>query len=284
MSYKSQVRIVRTDGKEFVFGGADWSLYKLEGLAAASYEIFSEKRGAGDGDIITGSRVAARTLKIKGRNRNTTDNAINRAEAVAFFNPKMDYKVYITYLGRTRWITAKVKSVNCPFRNIYTLQQIEVEMLCADPFLLSVDDFGRDIAEETGRWGWPYMDHPTYGLIVSTYLFDRMVHVNYDGDISAAPMMSIRADNKVINPKVMVNGAYVRILQTLESGDEIKIETAPTPTVEINGENALNKVDRSSNFAGMRLRPGDNSVQFDADLGNNSMHVIVRYFKNYLGV
>lgn len=284
MSYKSQVRIVRTDGKEFVFGGADWSLYKLEGLAAASYEIFSEKRGAGDGDIITGSRVAARTLKIKGRNRNTTDNAINRAAAVAFFNPKMDYKVYITYLGRTRWITAKVKSVNCPFRNIYTLQQIEVEMLCADPFLLSVDDFGRDIAAEMGRWGWPYMDHPTYGLIVSTYLFDRMVHVNYDGDTSAAPMMSIRMDNKVINPKVMVNGAYVRILQTLESGDEIKIETAPTPMVEINGENALNKVDRSSNFSGMRLQPGDNSIQFDADLGNNSMHVIVRYFKNYLGV
>ena len=54
--------------------------------------------------------------------------------------------------------------------------------------------------------------------------------------------------------------------------------------VEINGENALNKVDRSSNFAGMRLQPGDNSIQFDADLGNNSMHVIVRYFKNYLGV
>lgn len=284
MSYKSQVRIVRTDGKEFVFGGADWSLYKMEGLAAASYEIFSEKRGAGDGDIITGSRVAARTLKIKGRNRNTTDNAINRAEAVAFFNPKMDYKVYITYLGRTRWITAKVKSVNCPFRNIYTLQQIEVEMLCADPFLLSVDDFGRDIAEETGRWGWPYMDHPTYGLIVSTYLFDRMVHVNYDGDIPAAPMMSIRIENKVVNPKVIVNGAYVRILQTLESGDNIKIETAPTPMVEINGENALNKVDRRSNFAGMRLQPGDNSIQFDADLGNNSMHVIVRYFKNYLGV
>ena len=128
------------------------------------------------------------------------------------------------------------------------------------------------------------MDHPTYGLIVSTYLFDRMVHVNYDGDISAAPMMSIRIDDKVVNPKVMVNGAYVRILQTLESGDEIKIETAPTPMVEINGENALNKVDRSSNFAGMRLQPGDNSIQFDADLGNNSMHVIVRYFKNYLGV
>ena len=51
-----------------------------------------------------------------------------------------------------------------------------------------------------------------------------------------------------------------------------------------NGENILNKVDRTSNFAGMQMQPGINTVSYAADFGDNSLHVILRYNNQYLGV
>ena len=63
MAYPSQVRVERSDGQSFLFGGQDWSLYGLTGLDAADYAVFTEDRGSGDGGIITGRRVAARTIE-----------------------------------------------------------------------------------------------------------------------------------------------------------------------------------------------------------------------------
>ena len=56
------------------------------------------------------------------------------------------------------------------------------------------------------------------------------------------------------------------------------------PYVRKNGENILNKVDRTSNFAGMQMQPGINTVSYAADFGDNSLHVILRYNNQYLGV
>lgn len=52
----------------------------------------------------------------------------------------------------------------------------------------------------------------------------------------------------------------------------------------MNGENVLVRVDRASNFAGMQMDVGENRVSFSADVGENDMHVVIYYNKQYLGV
>lgn len=284
MAYPSQVRVERSDGQSFLFGGQDWSLYGLTGLDAADYAVFTEDRGSGDGGIITGRRVAARTLEIKGRNRNTPDNAANRAAALAFFNPKLDYKIYITYLGRTRWIAGVVEKASCPFRNVYALQLLTVSFLCVEPYLLSVDDFGRDIAADEPRWGWPYMDNLTYKTIVSKFAYSGSVHIDYDGDAEADLRMTLSAAGKVVNPKILKGDSFVRVLHTMKEGDVIEIVTSPTPTVKLNGENILNQMDRLSRFAPLKVQPGGNDYSYEADYGDNVLHVVLHYYNHYLGV
>ena len=65
----------------------------------------------------------------------------------------------------------------------------------------------------------------------------------------------------------------------------VVITTAPQRIrITKNGQNVLNKVDRASNFAGLALQPGTNVYSFAADYGDNSLHVVIRYNKQYLGV
>lgn len=56
----------------------------------------------GDGDTVTGSRVAARDITIRAKSRGGIKNAILRARAVVFFDPQYTYDVDISYDGVTR--------------------------------------------------------------------------------------------------------------------------------------------------------------------------------------
>lgn len=100
----------------------------------------------------------------------------------------------------------------------------------------------------------------------------------------AYPSAILQAEGQVTNPKLIKDDAYIRILDTMEAGDVIEIVFFPYVRVRKNGENILNKVDRASNFAGMQMQPGINTVSYAADFGDNSLHVILRYNNQYLGV
>ena len=70
-----------------------------------------------------------------------------------------------------------------------------------------------------------------------------------------------------------------------------KEETEPVPEegrrrirITKNGQNVLNKVDRASNFTGLQLQPGTKIVSYEAEYGDNNLHVVIRYNKQYLGV
>ena len=80
-----------------------------------------------------------------------------------------------------------------------------------------------------------------------------------------------------------INGAYVRLLDTLLAGDSVTLAFDP-PRVIKNGENILNRIDRTSNFSAMQMQPGINRIEFSADAGDNALHCVVRYNKQYLGV
>lgn len=278
-------RIVRSDDAELVIDETDWGLTAIDGADAAKYELFTEKNGFGDGDTITGKRVAARDLELQATVMDTSLNAELRRQAKRFFNPKYTYRIHLTYLGTTAWLEAELAAFQAPSKQINLPQEFSAYFLAADPYWKSVDDFGQDIAAITPRWGFPYMDHPDLGVLVDVANFARKVTFNYDGNVTAFPTIIITADAPVTNPKIINGSAFVRLIDELTAGDVVVITTAPQHIrITKNGQNVLNKVDRTSNFAGLALQPGTNVYSFAADYGDNSMHVVIRYNKQYLGV
>lgn len=208
-----------------------------------------------------------------------------RDRAKRFFNPKYDYKIYLTYMGTTYWLAAELSAFKAPNDQIDQPQTWSAYFLAANPYWQSVDDFGQDIAAITPRWGFPYMDHPAYGVLVDVANFTRSVVFDYDGDVPAYPTIVLTADDAVTNAKIIKDDAYVRLIDELVKGDRVEIDTNPRHIrITKNGVNVLNKTDRGSKFTVLQMTPGTNTVRYEADYGDNNLHVVIRYNKQYLGV
>lgn len=280
-----KAKIIRDDGAELMADGTDWLLTDINGADAPTYELFTEDNATDDGVTVTGKHVKSRDLQLDAKTMSVINGPILRASAKSLFNPKHTYKVYLTYMGTTHWLEAELVAHKVPNKKINLPQTWSAYFLAANPYWQSVDDFGQDIAAITPRWGFPYMDHPTYGVLVDVANFARQVIFDYDGDVPAYPTITITADDAVTNPKIVKDGAFVRLIDTMAAEDTVVIVTNPRGIrVVKNGVNVLNKVDRASNFAGLQMQPGTNTVSYEADYGDNNLHVVIRYNKQYLGV
>ena len=108
MDINVNIRIVREDNKEFKINGTDWKILELEGFGDFENDITVVDKAVGDGGVISNSRIADKDRTITAKSVNHHLNEVLRREANSFFNPRMMYKVYVTYMGVTRWAEGKI--------------------------------------------------------------------------------------------------------------------------------------------------------------------------------
>ena len=240
----------------------------------------------GDGGIYGSNRVAQKDRTIMAKSRNPVLNEILRKVAISFFNPKKTFKVYVTYMGVTRWCEGKIHKFDLPTENVYTPMTLTITFLFANPFLKSFDNFGKNIASVVGMCGFPYLCNITPGTPKGTtgglFNFAQKVVFENDGDVDTYCKAVFTAKGEVVNPKLLINGNYVRVIDTMTEGDVIIVDfTKNPPTVQKNGKNFIGHCDRTSAFDDMALIVGDSEVSFDADNGSNLLDVSIYYNKLY---
>ncbi len=281
------VRCVREDSKTFIIGTGTWRILSdgLDGIDAPSFSVYSDKNAIGDGAIVSGKRINDRDVQIKCRNTNPKANATVRAAALAFFNPKYSFKIYITYQGVTRWADAELEGFSCPSENVHRPITMTIKFYCASGFFKSVDDFGKDIASITGGFGFPYIDvtTPLIPVYASIYNYNQEVTITNDGDVPTYPRVTISFSGDVTNPRIYKDDYYVRILDSFVDGDVVVIDFENC-TITKNGENWIHYIDRSSQFTSIVLETGDSILGFGADDGDAYMSVRIYYNKLYLGL
>ena len=131
--------------------------------------------------------------------------------------------------------------------------------------------------------GFPYLCNPEFGgAPTGLFEFSEKVILNNDGDVDTYCKVVIKARGEVVNPKIIIGGKYVRIIDIMEDSDVITVDfTANPPTLQKNGSNFNGNTDTSSTSIGMELAVGDTEVSFDADDGTNLMEVQLFYNKLY---
>jgi hypothetical protein len=207
---------------------------------------------------------------------------ILRDEVTAFFNPKMTYKVYLTYMGRTRWAEGRIEKFNLSTGNIHRRMKLTITVLFADPYLKSFEDFGKDIASVSGGAGFPYLCRQNVGQPTGIFNFSQIVNLSNDGDVEAYCKVVMTANGEVENPKIIINNHYVRVIDTMVEDDVIIMDFAANPpTVKKNGVNCIGKCDRTSEFDEMGLVIGDSTLSYTADNGSNNLSVSIYYNKLY---
>lgn len=290
-----KARIERSDGKEMTIGDGDWRIPNdgLNNWANLPYTVSNVEIPSADGAQVTSKRVSAVDRTIKAVAARIEDNEGLRAAAIAFFNPKYTYRVYMTYQGRTRWCEGEQYGFKASEGNMYEPAEITWTILCPNPYLQSVDDFGKDIAEVVPRFGFPFYSalsestaKVNKGFIASNRTYEQNVSIRNDGDVPSAMRATIKAnDGEVVNPSLTIGNGTVRVITTMKNGDELYLDAEQRPPVlELNGENAMQKLDRESTILSMMIEPGDTEVSYTADSGEQYMDVVIRYNKQYLGI
>lgn len=298
---RANVLIHRSDGQTFAMDDKPIGLLELKGVDAPAMEVFTEKNAVGDGDTVTGSRVAARDITIRAKSRGGIKNAILRARAVVFFDPQFTYDVDISYDGVTRTARdCRLRAVAIPSGSLYQPLDITATFLCPYGYLDGEGGMdGVDLNSITPRLGWPYVsmmkdgvpgkarsgldDAP--GMLFGVYNYDKTVVIHNRG---SAPtwvrgVFTAMGPGTVQNPKLIHGDAFVRVLYTMNPGDVVDIDTEKR-IVRINGVNALNKIDKASSFGGMRVDPGYSVIGFDADTNPDQLSARVYFQIRYLGV
>lgn len=291
------MRIVRSDGQELYLGDGDWRIPKsgLSNWANLPYDVTSQEVPSYDGSVITSKRVAAVDRSVSAIAENWRNNAALRAEVISFFNPKYSYNAHLTYQGRTRWCHGEQIGFKCSEGNIYEPVELTWTILCANPYLQSESNFGKDVAEVAPRLGFPFMsflpvsqgsaEGCNVGFVASKRLFERSVKIENDGDVESGMRIKIRTSNMVVNPLVRIGDNYVRALVTMKENDVLDMDlTNKPPKVTFNGQNAMHLIDRNSSILSMYISPGDTVIEYDADDGEQYMSVTVYYNKQYLGI
>lgn len=282
------IKIVRDDGQVFCLGGsyqdaAAWGIKQITGLSEVENQITTEMLANGDGVQIVGERIGGRPIDITASVKNRHLNEQERSRAFSFFHPKKSFVLYATVGENTRWCTAKIERFKCPSVAKDVHAELNLALLCKDPHLYSVNNYGKNIAAVTSCFGFPYMSSTAKGFKVGFFNFSKTVSIKNTGDVDTYMKIVIKAEKEVINPKIIHNDAYIRVLDTLHAGDEIVIDLVQNRITK-NGENCISKVDRYSSFSKMALAVGDNKISYHADNGDTNMKVMVYYNLKYLGV
>lgn len=298
---RANVLIHRSDGQTFAMDDKPIGLLELKGVDAPAMEVFTEKNAVGDGDTVTGSRVAARDITIRAKSRGGIKNTILRARAVVFFDPQYTYDVDISYDGVTRTARdCRLRAVAIPSGSLYQPLDITATFLCPYGYLDGEGGMdGVDLNSITPRLGWPYVsmmkdgvpgkarsgldDAP--GMLFGVYNYDKTVVIHNRG---SAPtwvrgVFTAMGPGTVQNPKLIHGDAFVRVLYTMNPGDVVDIDTEKR-IVRINGVNALNKIDKASSFGSMRVDPGYSVIGFDADTNPDQLSARVYFQIRYLGI
>lgn len=285
MGTRVSLKFIRSDKKEFVIDGTDWKIPSdsgLSGIGMFENDITVVDNATGDGGLITSDRIAQKDRTITAISVNPNLNDVLRREAVSFFNSKFVYKVYVTYMGLTRWFEGKIYKFNLPNGNIYRRMTLSVTFLCPNPFLKSYEDFGKNIASVVPMAGFPYLCRKGIGVTAGRFNFAKMVVLENDGDVETYCKAVFKAKGAVKNPKLSIKSSYVRVIDTMKEGDVIIMDfTKSPPTIEKNGFNYIGHCDRASAFDEMILHVGDTEISFDADDGSNQLEVSIYYNKLY---
>lgn len=291
-------RFVRDDGYELTLGDGTWRIPNdgLENWANLPYSVSTIDIPSYDGALVTSKRVGAVDRSVTAVVAAPSENESARYQAIAFFNPKHTFKCYLTYMGRTRWCEGELYGFKASEGNMYESVEIMVTLLCPNPYLKSVDDFGKDIAETIGHIGFPFMsflppekgsiDGYNTGFITGLKTFSSVVELENDGDVPSGARVRMEFNGETFHPMLRIGDNVIKFDSLrCRNGDIIEIDTeSRPPTVTYNGGNAMHLLSRDSNLMSLEIPVGGTEISYDAEGGYENMHVFFMYNKCYLGI
>ena len=294
------------NGKTLRMGpGEDIDITLVTGLESSELDISTSDNALVDGASVDGKKIKPRPIHIEASFKTNKNNPENRANVIKFFNPKYTGKALITNMGVSRNIEYELEGWTfASVRNMDNKLKILVDLLCPDPYMLNVDNFGKNMANISALFAFPWrmlssrmtsgkLDYPEEarglllgGMTMGYRTLYREVVLANDGDVpTGVQIQFVATRGPVTNPKITNTGTgqYMRVNVAMQQGDILLIDTNDRhQVITLNGVNYYQHIDRRSEP--FKLAVGDNYLEYDADENYTNLDVNLFYTPKYLGV
>ena len=281
------VKFIRDDGAEFTIDNVTWKIPSdgLIGFDSVDVDYETERKAFGDGSFEKGISVNEKDRTVTAILTNRNLNKVMREIVQRFFGVKRKFKVIVDYDGDSKYCEGRIIAFALPTNNIYDLLELKVTILSTQPYLLSIDEFGQNIAGIEPRFGMPYASLVGLGFVFGLFKFAKEVPLINDGDVETYMKVVINAKGTVQNPEILKDDYFIKINDTLQANDVIVIDLVKEPPeITKNGKSIMGKLDRNSDLENLKLNVGTNKIQYDAFGGSDNMEVVIYYNKRYGGM
>lgn len=293
------------NGRTLAMGpNEDMDITKVTGLESSELEISTSNNALVDGVSVDGKKIGPRPIHIEAKFKNSRNNPENRAAVIKFFNPKYTGKALITNMGISRNIEYELEGWTFAEQvNLDTRLGVIIDLICPDPYMLNVDNFGKNMAHYTPQFHFPWHSlvkraesvtpYPEKarglmlgGMVTGYRTLRKEVVLANDGDVSTGVQIQFVAKRGAAkNPKIISvkTGQFMRVVCDMQKGDVLLIDTnARHQVIELNGVNYYHHIDRKSEP--FELEVGENYLEYDADENYTNLDVNLYYRPKYLGV
>lgn len=286
---KPYIKITISIGNRLLTIAKD-SVYRLPqggitGIESADLEAILTEYAAMDGGYLEAIKVPPRTIGLSFviNDRSRTEELRN--DLISFFSPKKPGTLTIERGGRKRKIgfclSERPQFVQ---DNIITDKlRVNLSLICPDPYFQDVNPSVVNFMHPLPLLTFPFNSVAGVGITAGILVVTDTATLVNDGDVPVGIVCDITASGgTVTNPKITMNGQYVRVIKTLEIGDTLSIDTNQgRKDIYFNGESQF-IFDRKSVF--FQLPVGENTIVVSADAGIKDAKASFTYSFKYLGV
>lgn len=266
-----KIKIKREDGEVLRIDGKDWIIPNdgLNGFGELNNTIFSHENVVRYGSTVDGSRVDSTEREIKAEVKDAKNNEVMRDKATRFFNFNKRFRIYTTYMGKTRHFDCIVKKIFCPAENIYKKVFFDVILACENPYFKSEQMSGSRIEENTKLLCFPYVCEEGRKVKVGE-VSDKTnrIKIENNGDTYTYCKIIFKnlGSNTIYNPSVTILGKRIKLNTEIRYNDILVFDFTKVPImIEKNGEDCSNEINPLSNFSDMAIPVGETIISYNTD-------------------
>lgn len=283
------ITITVTIGSEHIRIAKD-SIYRLpqggvEGIESTELEAVITEYASMDGGYSEGVKIPPRPIRLSFVVDDLRQTEEVRNRLIAFFSPKKHGTLTIERGGKKRKIDFVMAEGPRFIQNNIVLDKLRVELslVCPDPYFRDVNPSKVNFMHPVPLLTFPFNSIAGGGITTGILTVTDTATLVNDGDVPVGIICDITASGgTVTNPRITMNGQYVRVIKTLDIGDTLKINTIQgSKGISVNGVNRF-IFDRKSVF--FQLPVGESTITISADAGVKDAKASFEYSFKYLGV
>lgn len=270
---------------DFTYDFKPFFLVSVEGVYKVTNNVNTTENTMIDGATYQGSTTSMRNIVITAQMEK--DYQKNRNILYKCFKPK-SYGT-LTYIENEeiRMIQYIVEDIEISETGV--LRDITISLICPDPFFRGLENIYVEMARWEKQFEFPH-EFVEELEEIETRNSEKIKQLDNESNADNVGMtITIEADGPVQNPVIhhVEQKEYIKLETTMQAGEKIVITTETNNKaiwIEKEGEKEENNGIMSEESEFLQLQSGLNTIQYEAESGEEYLNISIEYRYRYLGV